>query len=646
MEKEKRLKELVKIINEANQAYYNEDKEIMSNYEWDALYDELLALESETGIILSDSPTQGVFASDSDLESSEHEFPALSLNKTKLIDEIKSFLGDKTAVISWKCDGLTIVSTYEDGVLKKIVTRGNGYIGEDVTHNLKYISGLPTKISCKEKVIVRSEALMTYDEFNRIKDLYPEVESKYKNPRNLASATCRLKLGRNIDNRQLESHAFDLVFVDNDDYNSNSFYDRLEQLNEWGFKVTEHQFITKENCESVINRFKEKIISNSFPSDGLVLILNDVAYGKSLGFTGKYPRNGIAFKWQDKTATTTLEKIHWSPARTGVITPVAVFKTVSLEGTDVSRASVHNVSIAKELKLGVGSEISVYKANMIIPKIEKTIKSTGDTIVPDKCPLCSANTKIVCNDGIEILYCTGDECPAKHIGKLAHFASITGMNIIGLSDKKLTVLVDNGLISCFTDIYNLDYTRVAELPGFGKQSAENLRVAIENSKKCEFSSFLSALSIPGIGPGTAKQLAVYCSANGGFKTILSANDWSVIKDIGVKTSDYINDFVLKNRDEMESLMEILEFKEIKTESTDDKKLSGKTFCITGKLIGYPNRDALVSDIEKNGGKVSSSVSSKTDYLINNDIESVSGKDKVAKKLGVCIISEEEFKALI
>ena len=653
MTKDERIRELISVLNEAADAYYSRNEEIISNFEYDALYDELLALEKETGTVYEDSPTQRVFVERtvSKLKKVRHEYPALSLNKTKSAEEIESWLGDKSAVLSWKCDGLTVVATYQGGRLVSVCSRGDGETGEDVTHNAVYFKGLPHTVPYKGRLIVRGEALMKFSEFERINSLVPETEAKYKNPRNLASSTVRLLDSRESAAREIHVFAFDLVFTDDEEQNEkNSFDKNLEYLEKSGFEVVEHCLVTRENAAEKIEEFKAKLPHNDFPSDGLVFVLDDIKYGRQLGSTGKFPRNGMAFKWEDATEVTTIREIEWSPSRTGLLNPVAIFDTVELEGTEVSRASVHNVSVAQSLALGTGSKVEVYKANMIIPQIARTISSTGETVIPDVCPLCGGETFIKDNDGIKTLYCSNPACPAKNVGRFAHFCERDSMNIIGLSEATLEKFVDAGFIKTLPDIYRLERFRdeITALEGFGDKAFANLIDAVNASRKTTFSAFIGSLGIPNVGKNTGKLISTYFGENALEKfieTVENGGSFAGIDGIGDIVSDNIIRWFGENRAEFDGLLGCLEISDDAVISSD-APFAGKTFVITGAVYNYPNRDAVKAEIEALGGKVASSVSNKTDYLINNDVNSTSGKNKKAKELGIPVISEEEYMAML
>lgn len=654
MDKRTRIEELVEILNEANHAYYNEDIEIMSNYEYDMLYDELSQLETETGIIFSNSPTQHAgYEVVSKLKKVEHKHPALSLDKTKDRYSLSNWLKDKNGLLSWKMDGLTIVVTYNNGNLISAVTRGNGIIGEDVTHNAKHFSGLPHTIKHNGLLIVRGEAIMTYKEFERINKKIPESMPKYKNARNLASATVRLYDSKESAERAIMFYAFDLVENSEtiEGFNLNLKSQQLEFLSSLGFNVVENVIVNKDTIISAIEEYENRLEHNIFPSDGLVLIFDDDAYGKSLGVTGKYPRNGIAFKWKDETVESTILDIEWSASRTGLLNPVAIFKPVELEGTTVERASIHNVSIAKSLKLGIGSTVSVYKANLIIPQISATIKSTGETLIPKKCPICGEKTEIKINDDIETLYCVNDDCPAKNIGRFTHFVQRDCMNIVGLSTATLEKFLSCGFLHELTDIYHLSNhkDKIVNMDGFGTKSYNNLISAIEESRNVKFSAFLASLGIAGIGKDMAKQISKALgkdALNKFVEMLRNGEDFVFIDGVGNVINDNIYQWKANKKcgEEFANLVDELNISD-DIKETKISAITGKTFVITGSVYEFKNRDELKEFIELHGGKTSSSVSTKTDYLINNDKESGSSKNKKAKELGVKIISEKDFLSM-
>lgn len=649
MTKDERIRELVSTLNHAADAYYSLNEEIISNFEYDSLYDELLSLEKETGTVLENSPTQRVFTQQtvSKLKKIKHEYPALSLNKTKSAAEIENWLGSQKAVLSWKCDGLTVVATYRGGKLVSVCSRGDGETGEDVTHNAVYFKGLPRTVPYKGRLIVRGEALMKFSEFERINSLVPETEAKYKNPRNLASSTVRMLDSRESREREIHVFAFDLVFTDDEEQNAkNSLNDNLAYLEKSGFEVVEHCVVTRENAANKIEEYKAKLPLNDFPSDGLVFVLDDIKYGRQLGSTGKFPRNGMAFKWEDSTEVTVIREIEWSPSRTGLLNPVAIFDTVELEGTEVSRASVHNVSVAQSLSLGIGSEVEVYKANMIIPQIAKTVKSTGETVIPSVCPLCGGETFIKDNDGIKTLYCGNPACPAKNVGKFAHFCERDSMNIVGLSEATLEKFVDAGFVKSLPDIYRLERFKdnIISLDGFGEKAYQNIIDAVNASRNVTFSAFIGSLGIPNVGKNTGKLISAFFGENALEKFIKTASEgesFAEIDGIGETVSDNIILWFAENRAEFDGLIECLNISDDAVVG-EDAPFAGKTFVITGAVFQYPNRNAVKAEIESLGGKVASSVSNKTDYLINNDVTSASGKNKKAKELGIPVISEEDY----
>lgn len=642
MNKLERQKELTSTLKLASKAYYVDGKEIMSNFEYDKLYDELVSLEKETGIIFSNSVTQNVgFEVVSNLPKEKHPSKMLSLNKTKDRKELKNWLGEKEGVLSFKLDGLTIVAHYADGKLVKAVTRGNGTVGEIITHNAKFFKGLPSQIPFKDDLVVRGEALMTYSEFNRINAMIPEETEKYKNPRNLASGTIRQLDSSLMKDREINFFAFTLVSGSKE----NSYAARLDWLTTQGFQVVPHEKVNKDTLFASMDAFDKKVKTNDFPADGLVLFFDDIAYGTNLGATSKYPRNGMAFKWQDETADTTLREIEWSASRTGLLNPVAIFDPVELEGTTVSRASVHNVSIIENLDLNIGDTISVFKANMIIPQIAenqtRSLKNLSD-ILPHSCPVCGGNVSVEENDGTKVLKCTNPSCAAKHVGKFVHFVSRDAVNIVGLSSAKLEDLIDAGIITTCKDLYHIKehMEKIVNMEGFGKKSYENLRDSIENSREIEPDHFLYALGIPEIGRSVSRDIMKYLHRDFEKMFEMSQEDFMKIDGIGEIMAENLEKYFKKNETKVKALMREFTFMQ---EETSENTLDGLTFVITGKLNHYENRDALKNEIEKKGGKVAGSVSSKTNYLINNDIHSTSGKNKKAKELGIPIITEEEFE---
>ena len=643
-----RMRELVDILNKASKAYYAEDHEIMSNFEYDKLYDELVALEQETGITLSDSPTVHVgYEVVSELPKERHPAPMLSLDKTKDVGALADWLNGKEGLLSWKMDGLTVVLTYDNGELVKAVTRGNGEIGEVITANAKTFKNIPLRISYKGRLSVRGEAVISYSDFEKINSQIPDTDAKYKNPRNLCSGSVRQLNSEITAKRNVRFFAFSMVEPEDKelvDSFENSFKKRFEYLESLGFQVVEYKEVTSETIADAVKSFAEKIPQNDFPSDGLVLDLEDVAYGKSLGMTAKFPRDAIAFKWQDEEAETTLTEIEWSPSRTGLINPVAIFEPVNLEGTEVRRASLHNISYVKDMKLGLGDRIKVYKANMIIPQISENLTKSGSLEIPDTCPACGAATVIKNENGTETLNCPNPECPAKNIKLFSLFVSRNAMNIDGISEATLERFIAEGFLHRLSDIYKLsDYKdRIVVLDGFGEKSYNNMLSSIEKSRKCTMEGFLYGLGISGIGVANAKLIVRYFKSD--FDRIMNATaaELCEIEGVGDVMARDFTEYMSKadKREEIERLLSEIEF--VIEENTAEQDLEGKTFVITGSLNSFPNRDALKKVIEDRGGKVAGSVSSKTSYLINNDINSNSSKNKNAKKLGVPIITEEDF----
>lgn len=641
-----RMKELNKLLEKASDAYYNTGVEIMSDHEYDTLYDELAELEKETGVILSGSRTQKVgYEVSSALKKVKHTSKMLSLDKTKSIPELTEWLGDNKGFLSWKLDGLTIVLTYEGGRLSQAVTRGNGETGEDITVNARHIIGIPAAIPFMGRLVVRGEALMKYSDFERVNAEIEET-SRYKNPRNLCVGTVRNLDSRITAERNINFFAFNLVSAN--EYEENSFSKRIKWLEELGFQVVHGISVTKETLEASVKEFESLISENEFPSDGLVLMFDDVAYGLSLGVTSHAPRNGIAFKWRDETADTKLLEVEWSASRTGLLNPIAIFEPVELEGTTVSRASVHNLSIVKQLKLGIGDTVSVYKANMIIPQILENKTCSDSLEIPQICPVCSGKTEIKTSDEeVETLICVNTECAAKHIGKFEHFVQRDAMNIVGLSTATIEMLVREGFIHSFKDFYHLDEHRekITALEGFGEKSYQKLYEAVETSRHTELSRVLYAMGIPNIGRASSRLICrEYPEAE--MLEKLTEEELTAIDTIGaVLAKDFVNFFNDSNNiKEFHELLEELEI--VPPETADnDSPVSGKTFVITGSVKLWKNRNELKAFIEAKGGKVASAVSSKTDYLINNDSASNSSKNKTAKSLGVPIITEEEFRTM-
>ena len=648
MDKKKRIKELVEILNKAAKSYYVDAVEIMPNIEYDKLYDELLELEKETNVVLSNSPTQNVgYEIAGELPKKAHESPMLSLDKTKSVEDLREWLGDNKALLSWKMDGLTIVLTYRDGELVEAVTRGNGTIGEVITNNAKNFQNIPLKIEFKGELILRGEAIIKYSDFKRINDAIEDATAKYKNPRNLCSGSVRQLNPAITKSRMVYCNIFNVVKADGIDF-KNSKAKQFEWVKNEGFDVVEYKFTDSKSIADDIAEFESKIESNDIPSDGLVLLLDDIALGERLGSTSKFPRNAMAFKWSDERQVTKLKYIEWSPSRTGLINPVAVFEPVELEGTTVSRASLHNVSIFEDLMLGVGDEISVYKANMIIPQVYENLTKSNTEKVPDTCPACGSHASIKQDNESKVLLCTNPDCQIKHIKQYALMASRDALNIDGLSESTLEKFLSKGFIKNDSDIFKLDRYKdeIVNMEGFGKRSYEKLMAALEEAKHTNVARFLYSLGINGIGSANAKMIAKYFD-NDIDKIITAGKDELLeIEGIGEVLANSIVDFFKdsKNIENVKSLREVLIFEA--EESAGSDSFAGKVFVITGSLEHFTNRNELKELIEKNGGKVSGSVSSKTNFLINNDTASNSSKNKKAKELGVEIISEEDFLKLL
>ena len=649
MDKLARIKELIDILNEASRAYYAEDVEIMSNFEYDKLYDELVQLEEETGTVFANSPTQNVgYEVVSELPKEKHPSQMLSLNKTKDVDELVSWLGDKEGLLSWKMDGLTVVLTYEGGKLVKAVTRGNGEVGEVITPNAKTFVNLPKSISYAGKLTIRGEAIITYSDFEKINSEIEDVDAKYKNPRNLCSGSVRQLSSEITAKRHVRFYAFSMVDPEDAELVEsfeNSFEKRFEYLKGLGFEVVQYMRVNGASLPDGVKEFSSRIPSNEFPTDGLVLSYDDIAYGRSLGTTAKFPRNAIAFKWKDEEAETVLRDIEWSPSRTGLINPVAIFDTVDLEGTDVSRASLHNITYVKEMKLGIGDRIKVYKANMIIPQISENLTKSDNIDIPKACPACGGEVVIKNENGTETLNCVNPKCPAKNIKLFTLFVSRNAMNIDGMSEATMETFIDHGLLRGLSDIYHLaeHKEKIVALEGFGEKSYNKLISAIEASRKADMAGFLYGLGIPGFGVANAKLVVKAYKSD--INAIMNATEEELVEidQVGnVLAGDFVSYFSDESkRAEVDKLLNEIEF--VIEENNLEQDLDGMTFVITGSLETYPNRDALKKEIEDRGGKVAGSVSAKTSCLINNDIDSNSSKNKKAKSLGIPIITEEMFK---
>ena len=652
--KTERMKELIDVLNKAAYAYYAKDMEIMSNYEYDALYDELVLLEEETGVVLSNSPTIHVgFEAVDELPKERHEKPMLSLAKTKSREELREWLNGKEALLSWKLDGLTIVLTYDNGTLQKAVTRGNGEIGEVITNNARVFKNIPHKIAFEGRLILRGEAVITYSDFEKVNAEIADADAKYKNPRNLCSGSVRQLNNEITSKRNVRLFAFNLVDAIGADGVAVDFKnDRENQflfLKEQGFDVVEYYRVNPDTIMDTIEQFATKIVDYDVPSDGLVLTLCDLAYGESLGRTAKFPRDSIAFKWADETAQTTLLEIEWSPSRTGLINPVAIFEPVQLEGTTVSRASVHNLSIMEELELGIGDQITVYKANMIIPQIAENLTRSRKIQIPKTCPVCGKATQICQENDTKTLVCPNPECEAKKIKSFTLMVSRDALNIDGLSEATLEKFIAKGFVHSFADIFRLNRfeKEITEMDGFGEKSFQNLMASLEQARNTTLPRYLYAIGITGIGVANAKML---CKAfQYDFEKIKSATmeELSEVDGIGEVLAEGIISYFTDEK-KAQNALELLEELQIeKPEQNEEEQIfAGMTFVITGNVYHYANRNEVKDVIEQKGGKVAGSVSSKTNYLINNDVTSTSGKNKKAKELGIPIISEEEFISML
>ena len=643
--KKERMQELIKILNEASKAYYAEDREIMSNFEYDRLYEELEGLEKETGIVLSGSPTVSVgYESVEELPKERHESPMLSLGKTKSREELKDWLQGKEAILSWKLDGLTVVLTYRNGTLFKAVTRGNGEIGEVITGNARTFKNIPLNIAFKGELVLRGEAVITYSDFEKINEEIPEAEAKYKNPRNLCSGSVRQLNNEITAKRNVRFYAFTLVSAEDVDFH-NSREEQFRFLEKQGFEVVERKMVTPDTILSAISEFENKIPAYDVPSDGLVLTYEDIAYGKSLGRTAKFPRDAIAFKWADEIRETTLTEVEWSASRTGLINPVAIFMPVELEGTTVSRASVHNVSIVKELKLGIGDRITVYKANMIIPQIAENLTQSGNLPIPATCPVCGGETKIQNMNDTETLYCTNPECAAKKIKSFTLFVSRDALNMEGLSEATLEKFISMGFIHEYADLFHLAEHRdaIVDMEGFGEKSYANLMDSIDKARNTTLPRLIYGLGIANIGLVNAKMLCRHFDYDLDALQSAKEEELSDIEGVGDVIAgafvSYMNNPA--NKEKIDHLLPELHLEKPES-STENQNLAGLSFVVTGTLNSFENRNALKEEIEKRGGKVTGSVTSRTECLINNDVTSSSSKNKKAKELNVPILSEEDF----
>lgn len=644
-DKLKLMREKIDLLNKASKAYYQENREIMSNFEYDKLYDELLELEKETGTVLSNSPSIHVgYELLSGLPKERHEKPMLSLDKTKEVADLKEWLGDQKGLLSWKLDGLTIVLTYAGGSLIKAVTRGNGEVGEVVTNNVRVFRNIPLNIPYKSDLIVRGEAVIGYSDFEKINAQIDDESIKYKNPRNLCSGSVRQLNNRVTAERNVNFMAFSLVKADNVDF-KNSRKVQMEWLRSQGFDTVEYREVDASNIEEGVEWFAGKIGKNDIPSDGLVLTYDDIKYGQSLGMTAKFPRDSIAFKWRDEIKETKLLEVEWSASRTGLINPIAIFEPVELEGTTVSRASLHNISIMEDLKIGLGDTVCVYKANMIIPQISENLTRSGPLRIPDRCPVCEGRAEIRQNNDVRYLYCTNAECPAKQIKRFTLFVSRDAMNIEGLSEATLEKFVDEGYIKELADIFDLEQhkDKIINMEGFGEKSYSNLISAVDRARKTTAVRLLYGLGIPNIGLSNAKLICREFGYNWNSIENATFEQLTGISGIGdVMAEAFVSFFGSeKNRKTVHDILPKIELEAVQTNESE-QIFGGMTFVITGTLNHFENRDELVAVIEGRGGKVSGSVSSKTNYLINNDNLSGSSKNKKAKELGIDIITEAQF----
>lgn len=642
-----RMKELVETLNGAAKAYYQEDREIMSNQEYDSLYDQLEQLEKETGTVLTNSPTVRVgYEAVNELPKEEHPSPMLSLDKTKDREVLRSFIGEHRCLLSWKLDGLTIVLTYENGELVKAVTRGNGIVGEVITNNAKVFKNIPLRIPYKGQLVLRGEAIITYSEFERINETIGDADAKYKNPRNLCSGSVRQLNNEITARRNVRFYAFALVSVQDVDFH-NSREQQFIWLKEQGFEVVEYKVVTSTSLDEAMNYFSTAIVNNDFPSDGLVVTYDDIAYGESLGSTAKFPRNSFAFKWADEMRETKLVDMEWSPSRTGLINPVAIFEPVELEGTTVSRASVHNISIVKELQLGIGDTIKVYKANMIIPQIAENLTRSGNLVIPDKCPVCGHEARIRKENDVETLYCMNPDCVAKKIKSFSLFTSRDAMNIDGLSEATLEKFIAMGFIHNLGDIFEIGKYKdqIVEMEGFGQKSFDNLMASLEKAKETTLAKVIYSLGIAGIGLANARVICRYFDDDIEKIRHADAEEINSIEGIGPVLAGSLADYFSseENNKKLDHLLDHLHL--IREETAGEQVFAGKTFVITGSVEHFANRSEAKAFIEARGGKVTGSVTKKTDYLINNDKTSGSSKNKKAQELGIPILSEEDFLEL-
>lgn len=644
-----RMKELSGKLSEASKAYYQEDREMMSNLEYDKLYDELVELEKETGVILAGSPTTAVgYEAVDELPKERHETAMLSLDKTKDVESLKSFVGDQKVLLSWKLDGLTVVLTYMNGALSKAVTRGNGEVGEVITNNVRVFQNIPLSIPYKGELVLRGEAVISYADFEKINEEIEDVDAKYKNPRNLCSGSVRQLNNEITAKRRVQFFAFALVSAVDIDF-KNSRKEQMEWLGRQGFQIVAYQVVPAGQVEDAVNWFAKEIQSYGIPSDGLVAVYDDIAYGSSLGNTAKFPRDSFAFKWADEIRDTHLLEIEWSASRTGLINPVAIFEPVELEGTTVSRASVHNLSIMRALELGIGDTIQVYKANMIIPQIAENLTRSGMVPVPEVCPVCGGATRIQAQHDVETLYCTNEECQAKKLKQFSLFVSRNAMNIDGLSEATLEKFIARGFIKEFADIFYLSEHRdeIVEMEGLGEKSYQNLLDSIETARDATLPRVLYSLGIPNIGVANAKMICKAYDYDLGKIKAADAEELAAVDGIGPIIGETVAGYFSAEKHiiELERLVKELRI-EVPEINTQAQIFAGKNFVITGSVNHFANRGEVKAVIEEKGGKVTGSVTSKTDYLINNDAASSSSKNRKARELEVPIITEEEFMRML
>ena len=644
MDKVKRIKELVEQLNEYRDAYYNEARSDVSDAEYDRLFDELSELENETGVVYTNSPTQSVgYEVKSELEKVEHSHPMLSLDKTKSVDDLVKFAGDKDCILSLKMDGLTCLLTYENGELAQAETRGDGEIGELITHNAKVFENIPLSIDYKGHFEIEGEAIITYEDFDKINKSLPD-DKKYKNPRNLASGSVRQLDSKIAAQRHIKFIAWKVPT----DIASSSFINRLQYALDIGFDTVPFLPI-RGNCNAefiniVVEQLRKRAKEKSFPIDGLVATYNDITYGESLGMTGHHPKHSIAFKFAEDSEETVLREIEWSIGKTGTLTPVAIFDSVDLAGTSVSRASLHNISIMKELNISIGSTVTVVKKNEIIPQIISCDANAMDADIPTTCPVCGGETRIVKENDSEVLMCVNPHCKGKLLGRVSHFVSKKGMDISGLSEETIKKLIELGWITEITDIYNLDqyYDRLSTMSGFGKKSVDKLRTSIENSKTVRLDKFIASLSVPGIGTSQSKELVKAFGTWDKFRDAsVGCYNFTQLDGFGDVLNNNIHSWFEDMSNIADYLASLMTF-ESEGNSKTNNSLNGKSFVVTGKVYKFKNRDEVKEAIEKFGGKVTGSVTKSTFALINNDIESNSSKNKKAKELGVQIINEEQL----